>query len=398
MNANRPLIAHVLYRLDTGGMERFVVTLVNHTRERYRHALISLTGFGSLRDEIQDAEVACVSLDKRPGKDWPYYLKLWRALRALGPDLVQTYNTGTVDIAPVARLAGVRRVVHAERGRDAADPHGENRRHRRLRRWCAPFITRYLAVSRDLERWLVDPVGIDPSKVMYIPNGIDARRFLPFHGPERKRALLGEFAPPGTLLIVTIGRLDPVKDHAGLINAFHRLCEADTQTGARLRLVIIGGGRQRENLEQQVERLGLSDRVRLLGERAGTATLLAECDIFALSSIAEGMPGVLLEAMASGLPVVATDVGGVAEVVADGVTGTLVAPADPAALAAALDRYVRDPELRQQHGRAGLARVETTFSLPAMISAYTALYDELLGVDAEQPAMPPVELARPGEH
>lgn len=376
---DRPLIVHVLYRLDTGGMEHMLVTLINQTCQRYRHAVVCLEGYGALRNRIESADVVCVALGKRSGKDWRCYFRLWRVLRDLGPDLVHTYNIGAVDVAPVARLAGVRHVVHAERGRDAADPRGESRKYRLLRRGLLLFIDRYLAVSRNLQDWLTEKVGIPSSRVACIPNGVDVTAFAGTAHERRPRRLLGAFAPPGTVLIGTVGRLDAVKDHAGLIAAFRILCEAWPRQGEQLRLVLLGAGSLRAALESQVERGGLSAQVRLLGNRSDVAALLAEFDVFALSSIAEGMPGVVLEAMASGLPVVATDVGGVSEVVEAGVTGTLVPAGDPHALAAALHAYVADEQLRRRHGDAGCARVAAHFSLRTMVSAYVALYDELLG-------------------
>lgn len=375
--SRKPLIAHVLYRLDTGGMERMLVTVINHTQDHYRHAVICLAGFGTLRHEIESSDVECLSLDKKPGKDWLCHWRLWRVLRRLKPDLVHSYNLGTLDMAPVARLAGVPCVVHAERGRDAEDPTGESRKYRRLRRWMAPFIARYLPVSRDLEGWLLDDVGIDESKVLCISNGIDVRKFAVHSGPVESRPLLGDFAPPGSLLIINVSRLDAVKDQAGLIDAFQALCSREEQAAPHLKLAIVGEGKERVNLESQIAQLGLEDSVRLLGNRQDVPALLSEADIFVLSSIAEGMPGAVLEGMASGLPVVATRVGGVTEIVADGETGSLVDPSDPEALAVALGRYVRDPDLRLQHGRAGRARVERRFSLAAMLSAYSALYDGL---------------------
>lgn len=380
----RPLIAHVLYRLDVGGMDRFVVTLVNHTGDRYRHAVISLTDFGPIRREIADPGVPCEALHKLPGKDWGCYSRLWRALRRLKPDLVHSYNIGALDLAPIAKLAGVRHVVHAERGRDVADPHGENRRYRRLRRWMSPFIARWLPVSRDLESWLVRDVGIDPARVRCIPNGIDVQQFAPRADASGSRPLLGHFAPPGTCLIINVGRLDPVKDQAGLIEAFDALRRRDDQSASRLRLAIVGEGSARAALEHQIVRLGLTNEVHLLGNRTDVPELLGEADLFVLSSIAEGMPGVVLEAMASRLPVVATRVGGAGELVVDGETGTLVAASDPDALAAALNAYVRDPALRQRHGHAGRARVEDQFSLTSMVSAYVALYDGLLARRADR--------------
>lgn len=375
---DRPLIAHVLYRLDTGGMEHMLVTLINQTCQHYRHVVICLEGYGALRDRIQPDDVSCMSLDKKSGKDWRCYFRLWRVLRNLSPDLVHTYNVGAVDVAPVARLAGVRHVVHAERGRDAADPRGERRKYRLLRRWLLPFIDRYLTVSGDLQNWLIEKVGIPPSRVLCIPNGIDVSAFSAIAHETDARPLLGTFAPPGTVLIGTVGRLDAVKDHAGLITAFRILCETLPHERERLRLVLVGGGSRHAALESQIARDELSEQVQLLGNRNDVAALLAELDVFVLSSIAEGMPGVVLEAMASGLPVVATDVGGVGEVVVAGVTGTLVAASNPKGLAEALAGYVLDDGLRTSHGKAGRERAETQFSLQTMLSAYIALYDSLL--------------------
>lgn len=376
--SRKPLIAHVLYRFDTGGMERFILTLVNGTGDRYRHALVCLDAFGPLRAEIADRSVPCIALHKRPGKDLRNYGRLWRALRQLRPDLVQTYNFGALDIAPIARLAGARRVVHAERGRDASDPTGVSARYRRLHHWVNPFVARFLAVSRDLQRWLVDDVGIASDKVQYIGNGIDVAPYTVPSRPGQPRPLLRDFAPNGTLLFVNVGRLDPVKDQAGLIDAFAALVARDSAARARLRLAIVGGGPACDALQRRIDDHGVADCVRLLGMRADVPAILAESDVFVLSSIGEGMPGAVLEAMAAGLPVVATRAGGTGEVVVDGRTGMLVPPRDHAALAGAIACYAGDADLCAAHGRAGRDRAEQRFSLSAMLAAYRALYDELL--------------------
>jgi len=384
MNA-RPRIVHVLYRLDTGGMENILVTLINQTCQRYRHAVICLEGFSAFRERIADSGVPCVALHKQPGKDFGCYLRLWRTLKDLKPELVQTYNIGAIDAAPIAKLAGVRRIVHAEHGRDALDPQGERRKYRYLRRGLSPCIDRFIAVSRELEDWLNAKVGIPRSHVVHIANGIDTTQFIQAASARENRPLLRAFAPPGTLLIVTVGRLDPVKDQMGLITAFKHLCVLLPEERDRLRLVIIGEGLQRAALESQITSLGLGDQVQLLGNRSDVASLLTECDIFVLSSVAEGMPVTLLEAMAVELPVVATDVGGMSEVVLSGNTGLLVPMSDPQALAKALSGYVLDNDLRARHGAAGRERVETGFSLSDMVSAYTALYDGLLGNSVRHP-------------
>lgn len=375
---SKPLIVHVLHSLDTGGMERIVVSVINGTRDRYRHAVICLAGFGALRDEIDDPSIVCVSLGKRPGKDLGSYARLWRVLRKLRPDLVQTYNIGALDATLVARLAGVRRVVQAEHGRDVSDPLGRNRKYRLLRRWLQACISRFVAVSQDLATWLRDEIGIRPAKVVCIQNGIDTQRYGSTDGAREARPLLGSFAPSGSLLVGAVGRLDAVKDHVGLVDAFAMLLDGTPGWAGRLRLVIVGEGSERARIEQHVARLGIGDAVRLLGNCADVPALLQEFDLFVLSSIAEGIPLTVLEAMAAGLPVVATRVGGVGEVVADGETGALVEPSDPRALATALGRYVEDAGLRHRHGAAGRARVASRFGMQSMLDAYVGLYDGLL--------------------
>ena len=376
--SEKPLIVHVLYRLDTGGMERMLVTQINHTLPHYRHAIICLEEYGALRSSLASDDVQCIALHKKPGKDWRCYVKLWRALRHLKPAIVHTYNFGALDMAPVAKLAGVRRVIHAERGRDAADPNGESRKYRRMRRWLLPFIDRYVTVSADLQSWLIRDVRIPPARVTWVPNGIDVALFDEARSARPKPRVLNTFAPVGSVLIGTVGRLDPVKDQLGLIEAFRRLCQQLPRWQERLRLVLVGEGPQRRVLEAKIASAGLATQVRLLGNRTDVAALLGEFDMFVLSSVAEGMPGAVLEAMASGLPVVATRVGGVGEVVVDGATGTLVEPGNPGTLALALRSYVEDESLRRQHGDAGRQRVEQHFSLAAMLAGYTSLYDEVL--------------------
>lgn len=372
----KPRIVHVLHSLGTGGMERVVVSVINQTRDRYQHAVVCLADAGAMRDEIADSSVPCVVIGKRPGKDWRAYVKLWRTLRDLRPDLVQTCNLGALDATVVAKLAGARRVVHAEHGRDVSDPLGRNRKYRRMRRWLQPCITRFVAVSDDLASWLRDDVRIRRDKIACIVNGIDCERYA--RSADAGRRLLADIAPPGALVIGTVGRLDAVKDQAGLIEAFAQLCANAGDAARDWRLVIVGEGAERARLEAQIAQVDMIDRIHLLGNRDDVPVLLGEFDVFVLSSIAEGIPLTVLEAMAAGLPVVATRVGGVGEVVVDGETGVLVPPSTPEALAHALGALARDAGLRQRLGAAGHARAETRFGMRAMVAAYASLYDELL--------------------
>ena len=181
-------------------------------------------------------------------------------------------------------------------------------------------------------------------------------------------------------MICTVGRLDPVKDQVGLVRAFAGLVPAHPEAV----LVIAGDGPCRDELARVIAELGVADRVRLLGECRDVPGVLAAADVFALPSIAEGMSNTLLEAMAAGLPVVATRVGGNPELVEDGVNGRLVPIREPVALREALASYLDDPHLRAMHGKASRQRAVECFSLERMCQDYTDLYRRLLPAGKRQ--------------
>jgi sugar transferase (PEP-CTERM/EpsH1 system associated) len=284
--------------------------------------------------------------------------------------VVHSRNWGAFDTVLAARLAGLRTVVHGEHGREAADPRGLDPRRNRLRRVLAPLVSRFVTVSFDLRRWLITTVKIPAHKVVTIHNGVDTTRFFPGDSAEARETL---GLPIAATVVGTIGRLDPVKDQAGLIVAFSGLAES----GSNLILAVVGEGPSRLALEGEIRRRGLSDRVRLFGERGDVPTVLRALDVFVLPSRAEGMSNTILEAMATGLPVVATDVGGNPELVEPEVTGRLVPSGDPGALEAALRAYVTDSYLRSLQGKAGRERVLQHFSLDRMAQAHGDLYTSL---------------------
>jgi sugar transferase (PEP-CTERM/EpsH1 system associated) len=233
-------------------------------------------------------------------------------------------------------------------------------------------VDRFVAVSRDLQRWLVEDVRLPARKVITIQNGVDVSRFGIGSSAEARQRL---GISGDRLVIGTVGRLDPVKDQAGLIEAFSRLRGKHSEA----LLVIVGDGPCREPLAELTARLGLQDRVLLLGERRDIPEILMALDVFVLPSVAEGMSNTVLEAMASGLPVVATRVGGSPELVEEGLTGRLVAPLDPTALAGAIDGYLEDTHLRVLHGKASRQRAVEHFDLHRMARAYADLYTSVLG-------------------
>jgi sugar transferase (PEP-CTERM/EpsH1 system associated) len=371
-----PLVAHLIYRLDIGGLETLLVDAINRMpAHKYRHAVICLTDYTEFAQRITRPGVELVALHKPPGLELGTHKRLFKLLRQMRPEVLHTYNLGTIEYHATALLAGVPVRVHAEHGRDASDPHGVNRKHNLLRRLLVPAIDRYVPVSRDLERWLRGVVGIPQAKVQLIDNGVDTERFAPADAaaapPEEP------WNAPGVFVIGTVGRLQDVKDQACLIDAFVLLRAMLPEQRDRLRLVLVGDGPLRERLAQKIAGAGLQDCAWLPGPRSDVDVVMRSFSLFALSSIAEGTPVTMLEAMASGLPVVSTAVGGIPDLVAEGASGALVPPGDPQRLAEALAAYVLDEERTRRHGAAGRARIEQKYSVTAMLSAYVDLYDGL---------------------
>jgi sugar transferase (PEP-CTERM/EpsH1 system associated) len=369
-----PLIAHVIVNLDVGGLENGLVNLVNRIpAARYRQAIVCLKEQSSFRRRIERGDVDVVALHKRDGKDFANYAKLYRLFRAWRPAIVHTRNLGTIDAVFPAKLAGVPALVHGEHGWDVHDAAGTNRKYRFLRRVCARLIDRQIAVSEHIAAWLRDTVQLDPARVRQIYNGVDTTKFRP--DPAGRAALPpAGFAQPDSFVVGTVGRMATIKDPLTLAQAFERL-HAGSPQRPRLRLVMVGDGPLYEDVKRALVGSAACDVTWLPGRRDDVAELMRGLDLFVLPSRNEGISNTILEAMATGLPVVATAVGGNPELVVAGRTGALVPPADPEAMAAAIGAYVAAPELARAHGAEGRRRVLERFSIDGMVSKYMDCYD-----------------------
>jgi sugar transferase (PEP-CTERM/EpsH1 system associated) len=373
-----PLVVHIIYALGMGGMENGLVNIINRAPPgRYRHAIVCLTRSSPFAARLTAPGVQIYELDKKPGHDLGMVWRLFRLLRRLRPAIIHSRNLAAFEMQLVGLCVPGARRVHGEHGRDVYDLDGSNPRYMALRRVLRPFIHRYIAVSRDLETWLRDAVGIAADKVRQIYNGVDRERFHP-RGAERPGLLPTGFLPDDGLLIGTVGRLVEVKDQRTLVQAFADLVGADPVLRARLRLALVGDGPLRGGLEAQAEALGVSDLLWLPGDRDDVAGLLREMDVFVLPSLAEGISNTVLEAMASGLPVIATRTGGNPELVEEGVNGYLFPVGDAHALAAQLAELVADAATRTAMGEQSRARVDARFNWPRAVDEYLSVYDSLL--------------------
>jgi glycosyltransferase involved in cell wall biosynthesis len=363
---DRPRILILITLAEIGGAQTYVAQLLPALAERFE-VVVAAYGPGPLVDAARDAGARYVSLrqvrrDLHPGRDLLGLLELIALLRRERPDLIHVNSSKAAALGRVAALvAGPRArvfTVHgwafkAYAGRTAA-----------LYRWAdrllAPLTTVTICVSETERAAGLRARTCRAERTVVIPNAIDV-------ASAPRAALDGD--PPR---IVTVGRLAAPKDPLTLVRTLPALGDR------RYSLAFVGGGRDQPQVEEELRAQGLGDRVALLGERHDVPALLAGADLFVLASRSEGAPLSILEAMAAGLPVVASDVGGVAELVDDGTTGLLVPAGEPAALARALARLLDDRALRERMGAAGRARARDRFDLPELRDAHLELYARVL--------------------
>lgn len=372
----RPLVVHLMYRFDTGGLENGIVNLVNHMDpDAYRHTIIALTEVTEFCKRIQRRDVEFIALRKGPGHGVWQYPKLFTLLRRMRPQIVHSRNLAALEMQVPAWAAGVPVRIHGEHGRDVGDLDGSNTTYQRVRRFYRPFVHHYVALSRDLAAYLVEKVGVDKGRITQAYNGVDTELFHP--QPGGPAPITGcPFNPSQHWLVGTVGRMQAVKDQVTLAHAFSQALALAPQLQKHMRLVLVGDGPLRAQVASVLESASISHLAWLPGERGDVSDILRGLHAFALPSLAEGISNTILEAMASALPVIATAVGGNADLVVPGQTGEIVSPADPQAMAVRLVKLASNPERARTMGQAGRQRVQTHFSMQAMVATYRSVYDQ----------------------
>lgn len=389
-----PLVVHVIYALGTGGLENGLVNIINRCPPaRYRHAIVCLTVAERFAERLTAPGVEVIELHKKPGYDFGMYRKLWQTLRRLKPAIVHSRNLAALETQVLGVLFPSCIRIHGEHGRDVNDLDGSNRKYQLFRRLLNPLVHRFIAVSQDLAYWLTATVGISEQKVIQIYNGVDSTRFVPsFAESGGNEQQISDHSlprcsvdvPPGFLpqeggvVVGTVGRLATVKNQALLLEAIRRIVQDHPQLRMRLRCILVGDGPERSSLNQAVDTMGLQSCVYLAGDREDMPAWLRSMDIFVLPSLGEGISNTVLEAMATGLPVIATNVGGNPELVEPEVTGLLVPSEDVEALVESILRLINDPQLRLAMGEAAIRKVRETFDWDRTVAAYLGVYDELL--------------------
>ena len=350
-------VIHVAPGLDMGGLERLLVEFARHAdRRRFALRFVSLGGRGVLADDIEACGWPVATMEQPDGLHPSLVPRLARRFRNWQADVIHTHDDRAHLYGTFAgRLAGVPRLIHTRHGRNSH----LSRRQQMLVNAASRLIDHFVCVSEDIARLTVRH-GVRADRVRSICNGIDVQRFA-YRGPRADGPA------------VLVARLSPEKDIETLLRAVALVVRQD----AAFHLDIVGDGPCMSALRRASSALGLDERVRFLGAVRDVPAVLAQAGLFVLSSLTEGISLTLLEAMASGLPVVATRVGGNPEVVADGESGLLVPPQNPSALAEALLRLRRDPNACVRFGAAPRRRVEAKFDIRRMIEEYEKLYQNV---------------------
>ncbi len=354
------------------GAEILVHGMVERMRDRWDFSLYLLDDIGPLGEDLKASGVPVHVLGRQPGVDLKMACRLGARLRRDGVELVHAHQYTPWFYASLGAAAGVGRprVLFTEHGRHYPDV----RRPKRVlfNRLLDPLTDGMVAVSGFVGDCLRDNEGLAERRIRVLYNGIDPDRF---GGEVARDALRREQGlGPDDPVVGLAARFAPVKDHATLLDAFRVVL--DVREDAKL--VLCGDGPLRGDLEAQAGRLGIADAVRFLGVRRDVPALLGTWDVFVLSSLSEGTSVTLLEAMATGLPAVATAVGGNPEIVVEGETGLLAPRGDSAALGKALLEVLADPVRARSLGDAGRARVHERFTFDGMVAGYDSLYRELL--------------------
>lgn len=365
-------ITHVVENLNRGGLERMVLDLVQRQQQQgHQCQVVCLYETGSLAHELDIAGIPVVACHKGRGIDLRALARARWAIDRHDTDVLHTHNAVAHYQAVIASCGlGVLRVLNTRHGMGAGVRTGRKEwLYRRALSRTDLVVTVCEAARRNgLSRGM-----FPPPKTRVVPNGIAVERFRPASQALRQQVLKMLDLPEDAFLIGNVGRLNWTKDQAGLIQAF-RLVHARHPSA---RLLLIGDGELRADLEQRAHDEGVRDAVHFLGDRNDVRDLLPGLDLFVMSSVSEGYSMALLEACAVALPIVATDVGGNSEIIDTGRTGQLVPPGEPDALAEAMLQLLERPHLASTYGQAARAWVEKHGSLEAMTDRYERLYQAM---------------------
>lgn len=373
--SDKPVLVHAIHHLGTGGMEQVLLDTVNSLSDEFQHVVVSLS---NVEDEYASSlpdNAVVVELHGKPGNDPAVWLAIYRILRTYKACVFHTYNIGTLEYQLAGFAVRVPLRVHAEHGRSASDPDGLYRKYLWFRKFMRFFVHRWIAVSEDLESWLCGVVGVRPSKVILARNGVDTERFT-LAAPDEMRAtkeLPDRFIQNNSVVVGTVGRLDEVKNHFMLLEAISLVNQKVSSQKHSFKVAIVGDGPMLASLQKRARELEIEDEVWFTGVRHDVDKILRLFDLFVMSSDAEGIPIALLEAMASGVPVIVTNVGGMPEVVNKN-CGMIIPVGDSQALVDALLDTIKNSKEATERVQLARARILAEYSQAHMVEVYRKVY------------------------
>jgi L-malate glycosyltransferase len=366
---NRLKVFHIVFSLDSGGLENGVVNLCNSLdRDRFAPSICVFQGGGALESRVDANRVDILEVKRCCRYDPTLPFRLAKAIHQSGAHIVHTHSWGTlVEGFGGAKMSRTPVVIHGEHGLLEARP-----RNIPIQRWLWSKADSVTAVAEELAERMVKVVRFPRMRINVIHNGVDTERFRPIENCES--TLRAKYGLPATGVILgMVARLAPVKNHAGVFHAVARLIEQGIDTD----LMVAGDGPLWESLHQLARELHIHERVHFLGNVNPIEEVYRTIDVFILNSQSEGMSNTILEAMASGLPVVATAVGANPQLICDRETGYLVKVNDVESLCRVIGELVGDFRLRTTMGQKGRLRAEVHYSVKRMVQDYSNLYIDL---------------------
>jgi sugar transferase (PEP-CTERM/EpsH1 system associated) len=375
MAEKRIKILHVLDSLGIGGMERVVIDVVNGLDPAVFTQTVCCISRKGEAAHLLPGDAACIDLGKGANADHLMPLKIAAVIREKQPQIIHTQSWSGIDTAIALLFERGPRLVHSEHGRNLPYIHFEPLIRKVARRCLYHRADELFAISHEVRDFYCRETGFPIDRMRVIPNGIDPRRIDKSAGSSRRGVRRELGICDDDFVIGTVARLDQTKDTMTLTRAFTQLCRS--QQEPKLKLLVVGDGDKKVEIQNYVNEQQVRHSVIFTGLRHDVPRLLGAMDLFALSSLSEGMPITVLEAMCASLPVVATNVGALPELVEEGVTGFLVEPKDVIALAERFLRLYRRRELARDFGMTGRRKVEREFRLEQMLERYAELYQSV---------------------
>ncbi len=377
MNIKKIHIVHYVWGFHTGGLENGVVNLINNLpNDGYRHSIVCQKGYDpAFFARITAPNVEIYDIAKQEGTDLALFWRLAKLLWRLKADVFHSRNLSTMEGQLIATLLQIKLRVHGEHGWDVGDLGGTNLKYQKLRRWLKGCVHQFVALSTEAQQYLLDKIGVARHKVQRICNGVDLTRFET--SAVKTEPLAWQF-DDSQLVFGTVGRMATVKNQQLLLEAFIELCRRYPEQASSLRLLLVGDGALRQTLEQRAVAADVTDVVIFAGNSSNVPLMLSQMDVFVLPSLAEGISNTILEAMACGLPVIASRVGGNPELILpEHQHSHLFESNNVGELADCMALYIQNPARYQSDSVMVKQHCQNNFSLDTMVQRYHQLYQSV---------------------